>query len=465
MAKKKKVVLDPGHDEWTPGKRSPDGKLREYEANQVICNLAKEMIEKKYGEQVEVYLTKAMNEAKTLSDRVKFANNLKANVFLSIHLNAHGSGSEWTTASGNETYHFPNSNIGMKLAQIAHKHSIKIIGNKDRGVKSANFQVLRETNMPSILYEFLFMTNREECALGLTKDFRQKAATVVLNTVVEFLELEEPKVVVLNPKPDESVVVAIENGTPIIGKSIISASHMDAFIKSINPNALPVANYYYEIGEKFGIRGDIAFCQAIFMTAWFKFGGLVEPYQNNFYGSNANGLEKPTTFLSPLDGVIAHMQHLWAFENKKSLPEEFKKLSDPTFKQVARGTAKTWEELGAKWAVPGYDSKKYKSFQEAYKAGQTYGQRILQIYKQMENFVPPKNTDIKEPEDASDEVELTKFSKDEKVLHTVTRVDGSTPLPSVVIDGKGYIGASDIAKLFGKKVLWDKEKQEIVLKN
>ena len=45
--------------------------------------------------------------------------------------------------------------------------------------------------------------------------------------------------------------------------------------------------------------------------------------------------------------------------------------------------SESFEGLGGQWAVPGYDNKSYKSFEEAYAAGQTYGQKIVTAWKTM----------------------------------------------------------------------------------
>lgn len=156
------VVLDPGHDKNTAGKRSPDGSLREFEFNQTVANTVEEILSK-YAD-IKVLLTKQMNETNVLlSHRTQAANQVDADLFISIHANAHGNGSTWTAANGFEIYHFPGSLVGRRVAEIGHKHAIAKTGLRDRGIKTANFHVLRETKMPAVLFEFGFMTNKMEC--------------------------------------------------------------------------------------------------------------------------------------------------------------------------------------------------------------------------------------------------------------------------------------------------------------
>lgn len=83
-----------------------------------------------------------------------------------------------TGGSGVETYHYPGSTNGRRLAQCIHEFVIKGTPQKNRGVKSANFHVLRETKMPAVLIEFGFMDDPglREARLMLNKAFQQECA-------------------------------------------------------------------------------------------------------------------------------------------------------------------------------------------------------------------------------------------------------------------------------------------------
>src|SRR5690606_187652 len=95
----------------------------------------------------------------------------KADIYVSIHYNAGG-------GQGVETYHYPGSSKGRRLAQCIHGFVIKGTSQKNRGVKSANFHVLRETKMPAVLIEFGFMDDPglREARLMLNKAFQQECA-------------------------------------------------------------------------------------------------------------------------------------------------------------------------------------------------------------------------------------------------------------------------------------------------
>jgi hypothetical protein len=65
-------------------------------------------------------------------------------------------------------------------------------------------------------------------------------------------------------------------------------------------------------------------------------------------------------------------------------------LVDPRFKLIARGSAPNWEDLAGHWAVPGYDSAKFSSLQDALSARETYGQKIIKLYTQLLNTNIPE---------------------------------------------------------------------------
>ena len=171
----------------------------------------------------------------------------------------------------------------------------------------------------------------------------------------------------------------------IMGKSVLSAKQLTNFVKEYNPDFNPeIAEAFIDIGNKYGIRGDIAFCQSIHETGYFKFGGDVKPEQNNFAGIGATGGGNPGNSFSTIEeGVTAQMQHLYAYASTKALPDG-EELVDPRFTLIkVRGTAPYWEDLGAKWACPGYDTSVYNSFEEAMISGATYGQNIISIYQRI----------------------------------------------------------------------------------
>lgn len=210
---------------------------------------------------------------------------------------------------------------------------------------------------------------------------------------------EEPKP---QPKPQEPKEPIDEHKghNDIMGKSKISAEKMSAFVKSKNPNAQDIdriAKAFVEVGEKYNIRGDVAFCQSIIETGWFKFDGgtAVTPDQHNYcgLGVTSKGV-KGHAFDTVEDGVKAQIQHLYAYATKDALPKG-EEIIDPRFKYVSRGVAPHWEDLNMRWAM-----------------NDKYGQHIISIYEQLEKFeyTPP----VEEPkqDDKVDSPPVDDSSKD-----------------------------------------------------
>ena len=190
---------------------------------------------------------------------------------------------------------------------------------------------------------------------------------------------EQPKE---QPKPEED---EHKGHNDIMGKSVVNAEKMSAFVKSKNPNAQDIdeiAKAFIEVGNKYGVRGDVAFCQSILETGWFKFDGgtAVTPDQHNYcgLGVTSKGV-KGHSFPTVEAGVTAQIQHLFAYATKDDLPQG-EELIDPRFQYVTRGIAPHWEDLNMRWAM-----------------NNNYGQHIMSIYDQLLKFeyVPQ----VEEPED------------------------------------------------------------------
>lgn len=163
-------------------------------------------------------------------------------------------------------------------------------------------------------------------------------------------------------------------GYSILGVTHLSPEHMNQYAKQVNPNAANLGSFYSAIGEYYGIRGDIAFAQAMHETNFLRFTGDVKPGQNNFAGIGATGNGAAgASFSTQEEGVLAHIQHLYAYASTQPLPPKYP-LADPRFSLVKRGSAKLWQELNGKWAVPGTN----------------YAESILNIYKNMVRFSDQK---------------------------------------------------------------------------
>lgn len=181
-------LLDPGHGGMidgvyqTKGKRSPafgDGVvLYEGELNRAITN---NIIELASATDIEVIDIVDSQADVPLRERVRRANKLhkeKRNcIYVSIHANAYGNGIDFNDAKGASVFHHVRSSKGRVIAESLQDWIIKFTPFKDRGTMAneswANFYVLRKTNMPAVLSENGFMTNKRDATLLLSETIRK----------------------------------------------------------------------------------------------------------------------------------------------------------------------------------------------------------------------------------------------------------------------------------------------------
>ena len=138
-------------------------------------------------EGVEVHYTRTDDRFLELSERAAIANKLKADYFISVHINAGG-------GTGFESYIY-NGNVSAKTIayqNVVHGEIMKAIGNvKDRGKKRANYAVLRETKMPAILTENLFIDNKTDAAKLKSEQFLLQVAYGHVQGIVKAFGLKK----------------------------------------------------------------------------------------------------------------------------------------------------------------------------------------------------------------------------------------------------------------------------------
>jgi len=161
-----KICIDAGHggDDTGAIGRVPR-KLLEKDVNLDVALLLESKLEK-MGH--TVVMTRKSDRNLSLPARANYANQHGADLFVSIHANS----AKDPAASGIEVFHYEGSADGNTAARSVLDAMIETFPDrKNRGVKTANFHVLRETKMPSILVEMEFLTNPEAL------QFLEKAST------------------------------------------------------------------------------------------------------------------------------------------------------------------------------------------------------------------------------------------------------------------------------------------------
>ena len=175
----KVIVLDPGHGGKDPGALGDENKEKE-----LTLSTAKKVKTKLEAAGAKVLMTRTGDTYPTLSDRVAFSKKNKADVFISIHFNSSSSSS----ANGIDTFYWTTYKNEKALATYVQKEVIESTGLNSRGVKTGNFQVIRENNMQAILIELGFISNPDEEAVIETSKFQNNAAEGIVNGLEAYFE-------------------------------------------------------------------------------------------------------------------------------------------------------------------------------------------------------------------------------------------------------------------------------------
>lgn len=178
-----KIVLDAGHGGTDSG--AVGNGLREKDLTLNIVKKIGDMLKDYEG--VEIIYTRTDDRFIELSERAAIANRAKADFFLSVHINAGG-------GTGFESYIY-NGNVGsatIAYQNVIHAEIMKAIGNvTDRGKKRANYAVLRETKMPALLTENLFIDNANDAAKLKSDQFLQQIAYGHVQGIVKAFGLKK----------------------------------------------------------------------------------------------------------------------------------------------------------------------------------------------------------------------------------------------------------------------------------
>lgn len=193
-----KILIDNGHGENTLGKRSPDGKLREYAYTREI---AKQVVSCLKSKGFDAERIVCEEEDISLKERVKRVNDMcnslgKDNVILiSIHCNAASNG-EWTNAKGWSAYTSKGGTKSDILASYLYKVAEDFLKNRkirtnygdDDPDWEENFYILKNTNCPAVLTENFFMDNKDDVSYLLSEEGKNAIIQTHINGIIEYLK-------------------------------------------------------------------------------------------------------------------------------------------------------------------------------------------------------------------------------------------------------------------------------------
>ena len=147
------IVVDPGHGGDDAGE-TVAGATNEAEACWLIAARLADRLAS-FGARVRFTRTEPDNP--DTHERASRANEIDADLFISIHLNAHAE----PTAEGSSTFYFPGSRAGESVADQIQEQLVRL-GLRDCRSHARSYPVLRETRMPAVLVEPIFITNPDE---------------------------------------------------------------------------------------------------------------------------------------------------------------------------------------------------------------------------------------------------------------------------------------------------------------
>ena len=180
------VVIDPGHGGSDNGAVGPHG-VKEKSVTLAVA-LKTEKILKNAGAKVTMTRTtdrdvcsSSATHHEELQARIDKAPS-NAEVFVSIHCNAFSN----PASHGMETYHFHGSKQGMKLARLLNEELETAGGLFNRGVKGANFYVIKYSSCPASLVELAFVTNPKEEKLLADENYQQYLAEAIARGISRF---------------------------------------------------------------------------------------------------------------------------------------------------------------------------------------------------------------------------------------------------------------------------------------
>jgi N-acetylmuramoyl-L-alanine amidase len=180
-----KLYIDPGHGGNDPGATA--NGLQEKDLTLDIATRIRNILANEY-DKVAVKMSRSNDTYLTLSQRTDEANAWNADYFLSVHVNAFNG-----SANGYEDYIYDELSNGSRTAdiqKIMHDEVMKVNDLYDRGAKKANFHVLRESAMSSLLTENGFIDNDHDAAKLSDSNWRERVARGHVNGLARAFDLK-----------------------------------------------------------------------------------------------------------------------------------------------------------------------------------------------------------------------------------------------------------------------------------
>ena len=188
------VIIDNGHGRETPGKRSPDGRLLEWQWARDTAKRLKAELERRA---IEAILIVPEDIDVPVNIRVERANSIAREnpdcLLLSIHVNA-ATVKGWSDASGFSAWISYGASKLSECLAVRLQNTATVMGLSGNrwlpkeGFFRANFSIVKKTIMPAVLTENMFMTNADDVSFLLSEEGRKKIVSLHVTAIMEYLK-------------------------------------------------------------------------------------------------------------------------------------------------------------------------------------------------------------------------------------------------------------------------------------
>lgn len=177
------IVIDAGHGGKDPGASSEGHREKD-----IVIKVATILKNKLEADGAKVVMTRSDDTYFTLEERVQIALNNHAEVFVSLHVNSFTN----PDINGTETYYSVAGNENIleeeELATAINSQIVKNANMYDRGVKKANFYVIKNMLLPSVLVELGFISNLEDREKLINDEYVEIFADSIYKGIVEYYQ-------------------------------------------------------------------------------------------------------------------------------------------------------------------------------------------------------------------------------------------------------------------------------------
>ena len=174
-----RVIIDPGHGGEDPGTIGIDG----FREKDLVLPISLDVAEILRKQEIEVIMTRDTDNFISLEGRTDLANDVQADLFVSIHANAINLSRP--DVNGLETYYYKS---GRRLAEVIHWSILNGVNIDDRGIRRARFFVLRHSTMPAVLVEVGFLTGAVDASRLKDPNHRRQMAEAIARGIVQYIK-------------------------------------------------------------------------------------------------------------------------------------------------------------------------------------------------------------------------------------------------------------------------------------